>query len=427
MDISSKTADFIEKFRHEDVRRLAFLGDRYPDVDLPWALQQIAGWQTACRKLPSWAATKGLVYPSHLSMEQCSSEFTARYKRQVLESVVSPLQGEQVDGGWQLIDLTGGFGVDFSFMAPLFHQSVYVEKQPSLCQLAQHNFPLLGLDCFEVICDDCESYLSAMSPCEQRVVFLDPARRDSHGARTYAVADCTPDVLRLREPLLEKCDWLLLKFSPMLDWHKAVADLEAGDDADGQHVVRQIHIVSVQNECKELLLLLSRKHRGGQQVFCVNDDVKFIFKPDDDATPPPVSPTFFDKDGLFLDSFTEERPAIFLYEPNASIMKAGCFSLLQQRFNIAPIGVNSHLFISPDEIDDFPGRRFVVETVASMNKKALKTALAGVKNANITVRNFPLSVAELRKRLKLGDGGETYIFATTYGQREHLLFVCRKP
>ena len=425
MDINPKNIDFIDLYRHDDIRRLAFLGDRYPDVDLTWSLEQIAGWQTACRKLPTWAATTGLVYPPHLSMEQCSSEVTACYKRAIMDSVMADHDKAKISqqhpsgAGWQLVDLTGGFGVDFSFMAPLFEQAIYVEQQAALCETARHNFPLLGLSHAKVVCGDSTEQLNALTPHEHRVIFLDPARRDRHGSRTYALGDCTPDVLQLREKLLEKSEWLLLKLSPMLDWHKAVADLEDGDVADGLHTVRQIHIVSVQNECKELLLLLSRKHRGCQQVCCTNDGQTFAFDPKEAATIREQFSDFSDKGG-------NDWNGQYLYEPNASVMKAGCFALLQQRYNVVAIGANSHLFISPDEIDDFPGRRFVIQAVFTMNKKDMKQELSGVERANIAVRNFPLSAPELRKKLHLSDGGNIYIFATTTAQRNHLLLLCKK-
>ena len=365
------------------------------------ALLQIAGWQTACTKLPEWAATDGIIYPPRLSMEQCSSEATAKYKAKVLDPSPSTV-----------IDLTGGFGVDFSYMARGFQKAVYVERQPHLCEAARHNFQLLGLENAEVVCGDGVEYLknlpfpfNAQSPL---TIYLDPARRDENGKKTYAISDCTPDVVALKDLLLEKAGRVMIKLSPMLDWHKAVDDL-------GEVV--EVHIVSVDNECKELLLVLAKNPAAPLRVVCANirhdaETELFEFFPSNDNLSIPLFPTLRERD--------------FLYEPNASIMKAGCFAEVAHRFGVQPTGSNSHLFLSPQFIPDFPGRKFQIEKVTSMNKKELKHVIGGLTKANITVRNFPLSVAELRKRLKLADGGDTYIFATTLGEKDHVLLITKQ-
>ena len=371
--MNEATQEFIRQHREDDVRQLALKGKGKGEVDLPLALQQIAGWQTARRKLPSWAACDGLLYPPHLNMEQCSSEQTARYK--------AGLAGE----GDCFVDLTGGLGVDFYFMSKGFKQRIYVEQQELLCDTARHNFALLGHDC-SVVCGLAADVLSQLDHAS--VIYLDPARRDQHGARTYSIQDCTPNVLELRDLLLQKADRIILKLSPMLDWHKAVEDL--GN-------VSEVHIVSVQNECKELLLVLQREQSGPLRLVCVNDNS--VFEP---------SPTV----GL-LEGKEDTVAFSYLYEPNASIMKAGCFDEVADFYHVCELSANSHLFTSDYEITDFPGRGFRVEAVSSMNKRELKTVLQEVDRANITVRNFPMSVAELRKRLHLKEGGDVYIFATT--------------
>jgi hypothetical protein len=382
---SEATIAFIRQNADADVRQLALRGTKDPEVDLPFALDQIAGRQTARHKLPSWAAIDGIVYPPHLSMEQCSSEQTARYKASLIGS------------GGTMVDLTGGFGVDFSFLARGFQRAVYVERQEHLCAIARENFRLLGLSQAEVVCGDSTDYLQAMSPVD--FIYADPARRDNHGARTYGISDCTPDVLALRDLLLSKARQVLLKLSPMLDWRKAVSDL-------GEQYVREVHIVSVGNECKELLLLLGSG--SGQRLLCVNDDQ--VFEPTAQIAQAPQ---------------TAHSPH-YLYEPNASIMKAGCFTELSQHYGVVPIAHDSHLFISADHVGGFPGRSFQIDAVTTMNKRDLKETLQGLTQANITVRNFPLSVAELRRRLKLSEGGSTYIFATTLANGDRRLFVCHK-
>ena len=354
---------------------------------MTYALEQIAGWQKARTKLPSWAAREGIVYPPHLSMEQCSSEATAKYKARIAGK------------GLRFVDLTAGFGVDAAFIAEGFQQVVTIEQQERLCAITSENFRLLGLNQVEVRCGNGVEYLHSMEHTD--LIYIDPARRDEHGGRTYGIADCTPNVLELREELLTKADRVILKLSPMLDWRKAVEDLKT---------VSEVHIVSVDNECKELLLVLSEASNP-LQVFCVNDEQIFTFRPASSQSLSllPLSSSFQ-----------------FLYVPNASIMKAGCFGELAERFQIAPLDRNSHLFVSDRAVPDFPGRCFVIEKMISMNKRELREALAGTRQANIAVRNFPLSVAELRKRLKLQDGGDTYIFATTVADKGHQLLICHK-
>ena len=398
MDIQHRLNDeatqaFVADHRADDVRLLAFMADKYPEVDMPWALQQIAGWQMARCKLPSWAAVEGMVYPPHLSMEQCSSEQTAKMKTNL------PFQ---TDKGL-LIDLTGGFGVDFSFMAQDFKRAVYVERQEDLCAIARHNFHLLGLNQAEVVCGDGVEYLHQMQE-HANVIYLDPARRNEHGGKTYAISDCTPDVVALREELLKKADFIVVKLSPMLDWREAVRQLPA------QYT--EVRIVSTGGECKELLLVLSDKMKAPLRLVCINDDELFVV----------------DNLGKRMSIINCQLSIVnnYLYEPNASIMKAGCFAELCERFGVEAIAENSHLFISPDFIESFPGRKFQITSISSMNKKSLRQTLQGVDRANISVRNFPLSAEQLRQRLHLKDGGEIYIFGTTTHKGDHVVLVCKK-
>ena len=382
--INKQTWEFIRQHTADDVRKLALQGTKDSDVDLPVALQQIAGRQTALKKLPSWAAIDGVLYPPHLNMEQCSSEQTARYKAQLAGS------------GDTYVDLTGGLGVDFYWMSQHFKQRYYIEQNAELCTLAEHNFHTLGLVC-SVCCCNAATYLPDIPHAD--VIFLDPARRNEHGGRTYDIRDCTPNVMELLPLLMEKADKVILKLSPMFDWRKAVDDL--------RHVT-EVHIVSVDNECKELLLVLEPMAQPLRLV-CVNNDHLFEVP---SAFPPQPS-------SLSL------QPS-YLYEPNASIMKAGCFTALLQHYPVQQVSANSHLFLSSVEIEDFPGRRFQICTISSTNKQSLKEILAGVDRANITVRNFPMSVEQLRKKLHLKDGGDTYIFATTKADGTHCLYICRK-
>lgn len=397
------TAEFIREYRERDIRQLALQANRFPDVDMPYALDQIQGWQIARRKLPKWAACDGVIFPPHLSMEQCSSEPTAQYKLNLAMEWAS-----RVGHASRMTDLTGGFGVDFSFTSCAFAAATYVERNEQLCHIVEHNLPLLGLNNATVVCADAVEYLSTVEP--QTMLFLDPARRDEHGAKTVMLADCTPDVVQLLPKLLEKSRFTMLKLSPMLDWHKAVDDL--------QGTVREVHIVSVGGECKELLLVLSTVVESELKVYCADLSIAsdpsslFVYTPGSSA---PV-----------VNSKLKTQNSKFVHEPNASIMKAGCFDELAAAYGVSPVSRNSHLFLSDEPVEDFPGRSFVVERVTTMNKGELRKTLAGIEKANIATRNFPLTVAELRKRLKIKDGGDVYIFATTTAEGEHLLLISRK-
>ena len=430
--MSMTTAEFIREYRERDIRQLALQANRFPDVDMPYALDQIQGWQIARRKLPKWAACDGVIFPPHLSMEQCSSEPTAQYKLNLamewtcrIESLELRVENSElstqncrrqqfktqnstIKTSTRMTDLTGGFGVDFSFTSCAFAAATYVERNEQLCHIVEHNLPLLGLNNATVVCADAVEYLSTVEP--QTMLFLDPARRDEHGAKTVMLADCTPDVVQLLPQLLEKSRFTMLKLSPMLDWHKAVDDL--------QGTVREVHIVSVGGECKELLLVLSTVVESELKVYCADlstaSDTSslFVYTPGSSA---PVA-----------NSKLKIQNSKFVHEPNASIMKAGCFDELAAAYGVSPVSRNSHLFLSDEPVEDFPGRSFVVERVTTMNKGELRKALAGIEKANIATRNFPLTVAELRKRLKIKDGGDVYIFATTTAEGEHLLLISRK-
>lgn len=388
--MNNKTRNFIEQNLDADIRQLALKGCRDKDVDLDAAIRQIAGRQTARRKLPSWAALDGILYPPHLNMEQCSSEQTARYKARICSSHPSSKT---------LVDLTGGFGVDFAFMSEAFDEATYVERNSELFAISSANMKILAPKA-KCLNEDGLEVLHRLDHVS--MIFMDPARRDNHGARTYGISDCTPNVLEIKDVLLQKADVVMLKLSPMLDWHKAISDL-------GEQYIKEIHIVSVQNECKELLIVMQQQPAEPPTVYCVNDDSVFSYHP------------------LSISSnhISHHSSLIYLYEPNASIMKAGCYAEIEQAFEVSQLAPNSHLFASDQAIEDFPGRKFRVTAVTSMNKQELKQALKDIRQANIAVRNFPMSVADLRKRLKLSEGGNDYIFATTLTEGKKVLIICQ--
>ena len=526
--MNQATLDFIRQHQDDDVRQLAFLGSKYPEVDMPFALDQIRGQKMARMKLPRWASIDGIIYPPHISMEQCSSEQTALYKAELAARLLglSPSSSEigeekekesenaknlhlseicefagkgAVDSEFAknevtcrkqqilteskenvnetkeephagdfseeigFVDLTGGFGVDFSYIASrLGVKSMYVERQAHLCEAAKENFGRLGLknaivkngDGIEVLHsflpkndDSASDSLGITEEQSQsllktnlglKLIFIDPARRDDAGNKVVSLKDCAPDVTLLQEEMLSKADYIIIKLSPMLDWHRAVSELSC---------VREVHIISVNNECKELLLVLSARNMGGNgdcnsfpdqnngsvlpsaedsghiedaadagnlRIYCINDIQSFVCDElEMEASSVMIAPPVL-----------EEMQ--YLYEPNASLMKAGCFGVLSERYGARMLSKNSHLFVSMEPVKDFPGRSFRIIAISSFNKKELKRHLSGITKANIATRNFSLSVAELRKRLKLKDGGETYIFATTLSDESHVLVITEK-
>lgn len=436
--MNQATQDFIRQHQDDDVRQLAFLGSKYPEVDMPFALDQIRGRKMARVKLPRWASLEGIIYPPHISMEQCSSESTALYKAELaarLLGLPASSSGTEMkaENEIEFVDLTGGFGVDFSYIAArLGVKSMYVERQVHLCEAAKDNFGRLGLKNAIVKNGDGIEVLHSFHPKKKdaasaddslgitydqprsllktnlglKIIFIDPARRDDAGNKVVSLKDCTPDVTVLQEEMLSKADYVIIKLSPMLDWHRAISELSH---------VREVHIISVNNECKELLLVLSARNMGENlRIYCINDAQSFVCEElDMEASQVKIAP-----------STLEEMQ--YLYEPNASLMKAGCFGVLSGRYDARMLSKNSHLFVSQAPIEAFPGRSFRIIAVSSFNKKELKRHLSGITKANIATRNFPLSVAELRKRLKLKDGGETYIFATTLSDDSHVLVITEK-
>ncbi len=378
------TWHYIAQHLRDDVRCLALRGA--PEgVDIAFALKQIAGRQAEATKLPTWHDVERLIFPPHLSMEQCSSEATALYKASLLS-------------GDSFVDLTGGYGVDCYFIATHFRHAVYVERQPALCDIARYNFSLLGRE-IAVVNGDAAAYLSQMGQVD--CIFLDPARRDTVGRKVVAIADCEPDVAAMEEELLEKGARVCVKLSPMLDLMQCLRALRS---------IEAVHIVSVNNECKELLLLLTKKP-APLTIHCVNiGQSTFSFTPEEESC---AACTYAD------------QPRRYLYEPNASIMKAGAFRAVAVRFALEKLHPNSHLYTSDTLHTDFPGRAFLVEQSYSFSKQDLK-AVASLRQANIATRNFPMTVAALRKRLKLGEGGTAYLFATTLANEEKTLLLCRK-
>ena len=389
--LDNATKEFIITHRNDNVRTLALQAGRYPTVDMHEAVVQIEGWQQAREKLPEWAATDGIIYPPKISMEQCSSEKTANFKASLMD-------------GERFADLTGGFGIDFSYIARRFNEAYYIERNKNLCDIATANFALLGLKHAKVINGNSEEVYKSLPKLDW--IFVDPARRDGDGRKVVALSDCEPNVVELQDTLLSTSSKVMVKCSPMLDITMACRQLNC---------VSEIHIVAVNNECKELLFILQRDRTAKCNIHCVNilreSIQKFTFAQDEDHS---SNAAFCKEIGKFL------------YEPNASIQKAGCHNILSQRLNVEKLHPNSQLYTAEEHLSTFPGRAFEVKEVLGFSKTEIKRVQA-LQKANITVRNFPESVQQLRKRLKLADGGDNYIFATTLADGRKVLILCTKP
>jgi len=389
MNLSDELKAFIITHEADDVHSLALQAKQYPDIDMEMAIRQITGRKIAKEKIPSWYANDNIIYPKHLSMEQCSSEQTALFKASLC-------------GGESMADLTGGLGVDCFFLAHGFNNAVYVEQQLELAEIAVHNFKILGQD-IKVVNEDAVSYLSSMPPVN--LIYVDPARRDSTGRKTVLIEDCTPNILDMESLLEEKSKQVMIKLSPMLDITLAVKSVKSVSD---------VYIISANNECKELLFI--KKGNTGKTLYhCVNiqnsnTDTYTFYKEDEDT--------------ISLNYTT--KIAKYLYEPNASILKAGAYKSIAKAYSLDKLHPSSHLYTSEILYEDFPGRKFVVDNICSLNKKDMKEYLSDIEQANITTRNFPLSVQEIRKKTGLKDGGDIYIFATTLADDRKVLLICHK-
>ena len=395
--------EYILLHRKDDVRALA-LRKAEDGVDIKWCLQQIEGWQKACEKLPRWSQVDGLWYPPALSMEQCSSEHTAEYKK-TLVSRLLPDASERLC----FADLTGGYGIDFSYMASLFAESCYVERSAELCRVAEHNFNVLSLNGAKVICADSTEFLHSAAT-NYSLLYLDPARRDGVGRKTVAIGDCTPDIGAILDGLLRTSRYIIIKLSPMLDISAALVVLKC---------VREVHVVSVKGECKELLFVLDAQYEGMPTYHAVNlasADEPFICSHEQksDAVLSVAGQSIALAQGMYL------------FEPNASVLKAGVQDVLCQHYGVAKLHPMSNLFISRDPVEVFPGRAFKVVGYCGFGKKELRTMLGETKRANLAIRNFPSTVADLRKKLRLAEGGDLYLFATTLADGSHVLVRCAK-
>ncbi|MBR4135682.1 MAG: SAM-dependent methyltransferase [Bacteroidales bacterium] len=385
-----QTRQYVMAHADEDVARLA-LQPTPAGVDLPFALQQIKGRQKAKEKLPDLCEHPDILYPPTVNMEQCSSTATAHYKASLIS-------------GHTFADLSGGFGVDTIHFARRFDKGWYVEPNAELAQMVHHNMGVMGIHHVEVLTKTMEEALPEFGPVDW--FYVDPSRRDTHGRRVVSLAECVPDVVAHKSLLMEKAaKGMMLKLSPMLDIREALRQLPE---------TTAVQVVAVEGECKELLFILTKEAQP-LNFTAVNigmkDEQRFSFTPEEEAQ---TVPNWADGVGAFL------------YEPHAAIMKAGGYKMLTRRYPVRKLAPSTHLYTSDVEVPDFPGRIFKVVKTVPFHKQTIKALAAEVPQANVAVRNFPLTAEELRRIIKVRDGGPLYIFGCTMQNNGKYLIICEK-
>ncbi|MCC9137614.1 RsmD family RNA methyltransferase [Pontibacter silvestris] len=389
---SSKEKQFILDHQRQDPASLMLQTNRYPDLPMVELVQQIQARQKAAAKLPTFVQNPDVIFPVSLSVEQSSSETTAAYKASLIE-------------GEMLIDLTGGFGIDTFHFARHFAQVVHVEQNEALSEIATYNFKLLQASNIKTVNTSAEEFLELFTG-KADVIYLDPARRGNHDEKLHLLKDCQPDVLGLLPILLSKANAVLLKTSPMLDIDLALEQLGS---------VVKLWVLAVQNEVKEVLYLLRSNAPTPDQV----EQVAVNLLPGKEQ----VLEFTRAAEELAKPFFTD--PQQFIYEPNAAILKAGAYKYLGQHLGINKLHPNSHLYTLEQELQDFPGRAFRCMSTSRYNKKELLRLLPQ-KKANITVRNFPDSVADIRKKTGIKEGGDYYLFFTTDMHQKPVVLHCQK-
>lgn len=396
MELSPKLKEFIRIHAHEDTDKLLLSSKRYPDIDIPFAVDQILARRQVRDKLPAWFAHEEIIYPSRLSTEQCSSELTGYYKQTLLK-------------GNTCCDLTGGLGVDSYFLASKAEQLTYIERFPLYCEAARHNFKVLEASNINVICADIREIADTL---QADTFYIDPARRADCNKRVFALTDCEPDIIQLKPILLDRSQRLIVKISPMADLEETLRLLPE---------THEIHVVATKNECKEILFILEgntpRPDFHSVLIHAVNlhehsaDQQPFCFTLAEEKESPLQTATTIGN---------------YLYEPHAAILKSGAFKLTAIRHSIEKLHRHSHLYTSSLPHPEFPGRQFIVEEVIPFTGKSLKQIEKKIPQANITTRNFPLSVAEIRKRSHIKEGGNIYLFATTLSDEQKVIIKTQK-
>lgn len=378
---------FIEEHLYDDPYQLMLQAEKYASLPLQQVVEQIQAKRKAKTKLPQWFSTSGIVYPPAVSMEQCSSEETALFKASLVN-------------GQSMVDLTGGFGIDTFYLSDSFEESTYVERYAHLADMARHNFGRLDRGHIKCLEGQAEVFLSSMTS-RVDLIYLDPARRSAENRKVVLLSDCEPDVTSLLPDLLKKARKVMIKTSPMLDIKGALTELR---------YVSEVHVVAVRNDVKELLFILDAGGADEPIIHCHNlrgketEYFRFTFNQEQNT------------------EVKYEEVGSYLYEPNATILKAGGFNSIAAKHCISKLHPNTHLYTANEIVPSFPGRVFQIKEKITLNKKNLRKHLPD-KKAQIKVRNFPMTVDQIRRKSGLKEGGEHFLFGLTDIKGAHLLLA----
>ncbi|MBO7111395.1 MAG: SAM-dependent methyltransferase [Bacteroidaceae bacterium] len=395
------TEQFIREHLTADVRTLAL--SAHPDgVDMQYALTQISGWQAARVKVPLWADTEGIVYPKHLSLEQCTSQYIAQYKASFVEGLLGC--------GFRMADITGGMGVDCFFISKSAARTCYNETSSGLCDCAKANFKALGRPEIEVSCCTAEEFVASLKSDSLDLIYLDPARRGDAGRKLISISDCQPDTVALQDDLLRIAPFVMVKLSPMLDVSRALTELKH---------VSHVFIIGLEGECKEITLLMQRGFNSEPTITAVDID--------SNGTPEPAVSSAKSIDAVLPQPIADPdwlQPGTYISEPSAPYMKSALFRTIAANTNTSLLHPDTHLFWSKQKPENFPGRTFQIQGIIPFDKRSLSALVK--TQANLSVRNFPESAPQLQQRLKLRDGGPRYLIATTLSDSRRLLLDLRK-
>ncbi|WP_262733902.1 THUMP-like domain-containing protein [Gaetbulibacter sp. NE] len=375
-NINSNTTDLLLKKNH------------HSDVDIKLLVEQIEAKQRCKTKLPTWFNTEKIYYPNKLNIEQTSSEVTAKYKSSLIT-------------GNSIIDLTGGFGIDCYYFSKKFKEVTHCEINSELSEIVSHNYKELGVNTIETITNDGVSQLLNNNK-QYDWVYIDPSRRHDTKGKVIFLKDCLPDVPKHLNTIFNHTNNVMIKTSPLLDISVGISEL---------NYVKTIHVIAVNNEVKELLWILEKGFEAETTIKTVNInktvEETFDFK--------------LNEEQAITTNFSE--PLTYLYEPNAAVLKSGGFKSVSKQLNVLKLHQHTHLYTS-QELVEFPGRCFKIERVLPYNKQLLKKELH--EKANISTRNFPEAVQQIRKKFKIKDGGDTYVFFTTNLHNEKIVIICKK-
>jgi hypothetical protein len=390
-----KIQSFLREHENDDEKVLVLKQKEINGIPSSLIALQLSGRRKAKSKLPTWHKTEGIIYPLSINLEQCSSEATAIFKSHVIDSIVSRKA--------IAADLTGGFGVDAFYLSSLFHSVHYIEPNKEIVEISEHNHKMLNAANISYHCLSAEDFIRQTSITFD-LIYIDPSRRDEQSRRVYRLADCVPDITQLQSVMFDKCRFILLKASPLLDIQQGLREIQQ---------VRRICIASVNNDCKELLFLSEKNYDGEPLIEAVD-----LFE-----------------NGMVRSSFTftlsEERnakvisgdPDRYLYEPNASILKSGAFKLIAEKFNTIKLDASTHLYTSSAHVSGFPGKTFLIECL-NPDSKQLKELLPDGK-VNVVSRNYPLTTEEIKRKWHLRDGGEKFLIGFSSSKKKHLALCSR--